>query len=1593
MTSTDQRMERLRKLSPAKRDLLLKAMQREARREEASAQIARRPQGTPAPLSFAQQRLWFIDQLTPGTPLYNIPAVVRMRGALDLDALERGVAEVVRRHEALRTSFGASDAQPAQFVAESADTRVPVTDLRGIADAAAREQEAGRLAALETLRPFDLATGPLWRTALFRLADEDHVMALTMHHIISDGWSMSVLIKEVATLYRAYASGRPSPLPEPLIQYADFAHWQREWLTGEVLDGQLGYWKRQLADAPPALELPSSRPRPALQTHRGATFNLAVPNATCEALKALGRREGATLFATLLAAFQTLLYRYTGQTDITVGTPVAGRTRAETEGLIGLFINTLVMRGRLAGDPTFRELLGRVRETVLEAHAHQDVPFEKLVEEVQPRRDMSHTPLFQVMFILQNTPPAELALPGLQLSQMKVASETAKFDLTLMMSEQGGDLTASFEYNTDLFDAASIARLGGHFRRLLEAIAADADQRLSALPLLSEEERHQLVFEWNDTAADYPRDKTVHELFEEQAAATPDGTALVFGEESLTYAELNERAERLARRLRALGCGRETLVGVCLERSAEMVVALLGVLKAGAAYLPLDPTYPRDRLAFMLEDAAAHALVVSDRTRGLVPFGGALVSLGEDAHDASRDDEGRRQQDEQPLDGRAREASATPDNLAYVIHTSGSTGRPKGVAVPHRAVVNFLNSMRREPGLAAGDVLVAVTSLSFDIAALEIFLPLSVGARVVVASREEAADADALRELLRRVGATAMQATPVTWRMLLESGWTGGGGRGLKVLCGGEALQRDLAAALTGADVAGVWNLYGPTETTIWSSVERLAVPFHETRVSTGRPIDNTRIHVLDAALAPVPVGVPGELYIAGDGLARGYLNRAALTAERFVPDPFGRAGGGRMYRTGDLARRLEDGRIEVIGRTDQQVKVRGYRIELGEIEAALSACEGVRQAVAVVREDAPGDKRIVAYMLAEESEGPRPAALRRALQERLPEYMIPSAFVVLDEMPLTANGKIDRRALPAPGDAAREDASPDSAAPRTPTEEVLAGIFAEVLGVSKVGAAANFFELGGHSLLATKVVSRVRKTFGVEIPLRAIFESPTVAALASAVERAAAGGTEGQPPPLVPAPRGGELPLSFAQQRLWFIDQLVPDQPLYHVPGALRLRGPLDASALARAVNEIISRHEILRTTFAAIEGRAVQVVAPSLELPLPVFSLEESPEGERETELRRLADAAARRPFDLTRGPLLRTALVRLGEEDHVLLFTLHHIISDGWSIGVMTGEMVALYNAFAAGRPSPLAPLPVQYADYAVWQRGWLRGEVLEEQLSYWRARLGRLPALELPLDRPRPHARDHRGGREFVELPAALSDELRALGRREGATLFMVLLAAFKTLLHRTTGQRDIVVGTDIANRHRAEVENLIGFFVNQLVLRTDLAGDPTFRELLARVREVTLGAYAHQDLPFEQLVQALEPERELGRSPLFQAKLVLQNAPRAAGTLSGLSVSTMEPDFGTAPFDFLFALVDRPDSIGGMLWYSAELFDAETVRRLLRRFRTLLESIAADPGQRLSGLRLLGEEESGGLAPEDFPDAELSVSDFENLLLSLGGADA
>jgi amino acid adenylation domain-containing protein len=1074
--------KRLAGLSPEKRALLMQQLSKQTV-ATAKKEIGRRARPARIPLSFSQQRLWFMDQFDPDSAVYNVPSAMWLHGRPDIAVLERALGEIVRRHEVLRTVMGSDEQGPFQTVLAAAPVPIARHDLRHL-PAGERRDAAGAVARTESATPFSIARGPLLRAALITIGEDEHLFVLNAHHIAVDGWSYSVIYTEFCKLYDAFISGQPSPLDELPIQYVDYTLWQQELLAedGDTLKKQLAYWQERLAGTPPVLELPSDRVRPAQQSYRGALVRHRVDGGLFDAMKRLARDEGATVFMVFAAALQTLLARYSGQQDVIVGVGVANRRREELEALVGFFVNTLALRTDLSGNPSFRDLLARVKEGTLGAYSHQDLPIERLLEVLNLERSMGHSPLFQVMLFFQNFPSQETRLHGLTLSGVEpgvIGSGTARTDLAVFAGEDEYGLAMNFEYATDLFDAATIDAFAGHLIQLLHSVVADPSRCLSQVDILPAAERRLLLRDWNDTARDTGHQRSVHALFEAQVARTPDAVAISHHGQKISYRELDQRANALAHALAARGVATGDLVGLFVKRSAEMMVALLGILKAGAAYIPLDPAYPADRIAFMLEDSNA-SLVVSQRAlAALLPAHKAAPLLLDDV----------------PFNDQPLMRQAGPESTAYVIYTSGSTGRPKGVLLPHRAVVNFLASMAQEPGMTSADTICAVTTLSFDIAVLELVLPLTVGARVEIADGATAADGAALARLTDTSGATIMQATPASWRMLLDAGWNGQ--PGLKALCGGEALGRELADRLL-ACTAEVWNMYGPTETTIWSSVERVA-PGTDA-ILIGKPIANTRFYVVDASMQAVPAGVHGELLIGGLGVASGYHARADLTSEKFIADPHSSDPGARLYRTGDLARWTRSGKVEVLGRIDNQVKLRGFRIELGEIESVLADHPGVRQAVVICREDRPGDKRLAAYLVAEPDAQVDAAALRSFCMTRLPEYMLPSAYMTLAQLPMTPNGKIDRRALPVPDAGAAPAAA--YVGPRDEQEETLCALWAQALGLEQVGIHDDFFKLGGHSLLATQLVMRIQKAFGGEVALRSLFEAPTVAAFAELMMR-----------------------------------------------------------------------------------------------------------------------------------------------------------------------------------------------------------------------------------------------------------------------------------------------------------------------------------------------------------------------------------------------------------------------------------------------------------------------------------------------------------
>jgi amino acid adenylation domain-containing protein/FkbM family methyltransferase len=1761
-----------------------------------------------APCAFGQERLWFIEEMTGGQGVYNLPLGVRIRDVVDADALDRSLQELVRRHAALRTTFTAEDGRPLQVVSPQGRLPLEQLDLRGRPDP---EAEAHRLADELVAQPFDLEQGPLVRALLLRLADRDHVLQLVFHHIVCDGWSHVIVFQELSALYRAYARGEPPELAEPTVQYPDYARWQRSQLDGPALEEKIARWRERLGDIPAALDLPTDRPRPPIPSYRGATRRTRLTTATAAAIRSFSRAQGATPFSTLLAVFDVLLFRYSGQETIVVGSTVAGRDRPELEGGVGLFASTVVLRSDLSGEPTFRELLGRVRDVVLDAIAHQDAPFERLVAELQPERDLSRHPVFQVFFA--QVPYAPLELDGAE--PFDVIPPTARFDLTLWMEEEAAEgLELVWEYSTDLFDDPTIEQLERHFLHLLEAALADPEQQITELPLLDDIERRRLIEQWLDTEPDYPVG-CLHELFEVQAARTPEADAVTYDGATLTYGELNERANQLAHRLRELGVERETLVALCLERSLELVVGILAVLKAGGAYVPLDPDYPAERLAFVLADTHAPVLLTQEQLLTRLPEHEATtVCLDRDALELSDRPTGN------------PERLADPENLAYVIYTSGSTGQPKGVQVEHRHVARLFTATDEWFRFSSAETWVLLHSYAFDFSVWELWGALLHGGRLVICPLWTTRSPQALAALLVEERVTVLNATPSLFVTVQEELTRVTEDLALRlVIFGGEALQ---PAALRpwferfGASGPLLVNMYGITETTVHVTYRPLSAADCEQDVSpVGRPIPDLQGYVLDARLEPVPIGVPGELFVGGAGVARGYLNRPELTAERFVRNPFGP---GRLYRSGDSVRCRADGDLDFLGRIDDQVKIRGFRIELGEIQVALTGHEAIAESAVVALEGEPGDTRLAAYavpspetagsvhaILRLQAEGrlepdqlfelpngaavvtvdraeaellhertfvrsgylkhgveipenacvldiganigmfsllvdqrapgsrilafePTPEAyralslnaeihglralvlecavgaepgttsityfprtspatrgvpgaerltpatvvrpvrtisdvvhehglerldllkvsvaggalavlagiddrdwpkieqavvevqgeaqlqpvlqlleeqglaaiveddqllpgsglhtvfarrgevapaqprvrpswrsaerlrsdLRAHLEAKLPGFMVPSSLTLLEGLPLTPNGKLDRRALPPPAWDGERGAT--FVAPRTTTEERVAEIWQEILGIERVGADDSFFHLGGHSLLAARVVTRVRDDFAVDLSVRALFEHPTLGAFAEnvAAARAETGEARAEQEAGETA-RQRAYPLSFPQQQLLFLDELTPGAATYNAALAARVVGALDHDALESAVAGVIERHEALRTVLVWGAEEPEQVVLDRWSFELPAVDLTFLPTEAREAELGRRLRDEARRPFDLGRDLMLRATLFRLDTDEHVVLFQPHHVALDGWSVGLFFRELAELYDANRSARPPRLPELPLQYRDFALWQRERLRGERLEQEIAYWRTQLAGAPTiLALPTDRPRPPRQTFEGSSHKIALPQKVAEDVLGLGRAEEATPYMTLLAVFGTLLYRLTGQDDILVGGPFANRGRREFEQLIGFLANTLVLRVRLDGNPPFTGLLARVREAALEAYDRQEVPFERVVEAVRPQRDLGVNPVFQVNFRVRVEPPPALALGETTTSALPVDVGSARFDLALALQVLESGIVAEFIYNTDLFDRGSVERIAEDFESLLLQILAQPETRLLSLELPSERRRG-----------------------------
>jgi len=1487
-----------------------------------------------------------LEQLEPQSVAYNICRASRLFGNLNILALQASLNEIISRHETLRTVFRLVDGRPVQLVQPARNISIEIADLRSMSREE-RNSEIQRRIKAESECPFDLSAGQLLRCSLLRIGDQEHVLILMTHHSASDAWSMGILTRELWTLYEAFSMGKPSPLEVLPVQYSDYAVWQRNWFQSEVLDAQLAYWKRQLKDLA-ILNLPSDRPRAPRQSFRGARVPITLPQTLTGSVNELSSRYVLTPFMTLLAAFQVLLYRYSGQDDVVVGSPIANRSRTELESLIGFFVNTLVLRSDLSGNPTFSELLVRVREVCLGAYSHQDLPFEKLVQELQPERDQSRNPLFQVMFVLQNATRPFTEVPGLRVESIELDGNRSPFDLSLFLRERDGRFIGYFEYSTDLFERETISRMSGHFERLLEGIVDDPDQPISTLPILTEAERHQILVEWNNTEAEYPKDKCIHELFEAQVERTPEAIALEFEGEEITYRELNRIANQLAHYLIRLGIGPERLVGICVERSIEMVIGLLGILKARSAYVPLDPRYPHERIKFMIDDSLISALLVQKKFMPAVNYYQGPTILLDHSRVFWHEN------------GEKSKGVANSDAPAYVIYTSGSTGLPKGVIGTHRGALNRFTWMWTAFPFKANEKGCVKTSLSFVDSVWELFGPMLKGVTIVLMPDDVVRDTPRFVQKLARSSITRVVLVPSLLQSMLDAVpdihdrlpdlkiW----------LSSGESLSKELAdqfrTLLPGRKLL---NLYGSSEVAADVTFYDCGDRKPGTNVPIGRPINNTTIYILDRGMQPVPIGMPGEIYVGGAGLARGYLNRPELTNDRFIRSPFSDDPNCRLYRTGDLARFEPDGNIEFLGRLDHQVKIRGHRIELGEIESAIMQHPEINHCVVTVYDNkSSAGNQLIAYLVPSKRSECAMTEVRRFVAGKLPEYMVPSQLVVLDHLPLMPNGKVDRNALPSPN-AFTPQLTEGLVEPRTEMEELVAQVWREILKQEPIGINDNFFELGGHSLLAVQIVSKLCFASVKQLSLRVFFENPTVARLAQALESSVYDGDAFVLPPIKAVSHKGAIPLSISQEPFFIVDFLIGGAAFMNMPYAYRLSGELNVQALRKAIQEIVDRHETLRTVFDGDEDAPVQIVRRAKMIRLSFTNLSRLSPDKKEEKLQRLSKEDASKKFDLTKAPLLRSKLVRLEPNEYVLFVTMHHIVSDQWSMGVFRKELGILYDAFVKGQPSPLPEPSLQFVDFVIWQKQMLNEGLFDEQIDYWTKQLA-MPLAKLDFQKRQKRRRKRirfRSSRRPIKFDLDLYKAVKEFARRENSTPFMVFLTALNILLHLYTGEDDIRVGTLVANRGRAGTEEMIGYLVNELILRNFVSDAMSCGDLLDQVREVCIDAYARQDLPFDYLESLLNEDWNRDVPPLCQVMFNYRNFPIPAQEFAGITLASwdgqgraVDPGVMISRLDLMMHLRETSTKLTGAVNYKTDLFSDAAVADLLTAFDRITRVVIGSP---------------------------------------------
>jgi len=1495
----------------------------------------------PFVLSSGQERLWFLYRLEPGSAFYHLSFCVKITGLLNVTTLEASLSEIVRRHHNLRTVYPMQGGVPAAVVRPAGPVDLGRFDFSSLplSEARTRSMEA---ATGESRRPFDLAIGPMLRVSLAQVTGEEWLLIVAMHHIISDAWSLGNLIREMATLYTAYLAKAASPLAELPVQYSDYARQQRQSLESSAIKRDVDYWQEHLANTSAALELPYDFRPPAQRTTQGERYEFLIPAPLVRNLEELSASAGTTLFMTLLASFQILLYRYSGQHDFCIGTPVAGRTDPDVEQMIGFFVNTLVIRGRFDGDPTCRELLGRVRRTVLDAFVHQRAPFDEVVKRLYRAPDLTRNPLFQVMFMLQNIAMEMPELPGLAWEILYPGTVASEFDLVFSLLENRGSLSGRIDYAADLFRRATIQRLVEHFQNVLEQVVSNPLQRVSEISILRNEERQELLSAGAGPAVSSDA-QCVSQLVEEQAERTPQAKAIIFNGGCWTYRELEERSNQLARYLKRMGVGPESVVAIAVHRSPELLSGLLGILKAGGAYLPLDVEYPAERLKWMVQDAGAQVVLAGSAEQRVLQAAGALDARTVVDLDADGTAIGRES-------GERLHCQARETNLAYVIYTSGSTGVPKGVMVDRSSLGNFVLGISNLMELVPGDRILQFASISFDASAVQIYPALARGAAVVLHPAPNRLSNQELLALCEQQEVSIVDLPGGFWRQWIQDLAAHHQVPYPKLrafMTGGESMSRpvvDLWRKIAGPQ-SRLLNSYGPTEatvtTTVYATTRESAEPSEGMNeiAGLGRPLENNHLYVLDRNLHLSPKGSRGEIYIGGKGVARGYLNDPMLTAQRFLPDPYSGEAGARMYRTGDMARRTDDNATYFLGRNDEQVKIRGFRIELKEVESVLRQCPDVAETVVVEKRDSRGEGILVAYVSALAPAKVDPEAVRRFARQRLPEHMTPSRFVVLPSMPFTANAKIDRKALPDPG----LEPAIAFVPPRTAVEQKLSELWCGVLGLPEIGITQNFFELGGHSLLATQVISRVQDVFGVEVPLRSLFESPTIATFATCVEN----GTKAPEDRIPVIPRTRALPLSFSQERFWFLEQLEPSSGRLNIPNAVLLKGKLDFSALKKSLAAIMARHESLRTAFSSDHGQPRQFVVESANADLTFVDLSSLSHLQQLQETERLIRQQALLPFNLANAPLLRSHLAKLREDEHLLVLTIHHIVFDGWSLSVLMEDLFTLYEALRAGVNPHLPELPIQYADYAHWQRQNLTGDRLEELFDYWKNQLADAPtSIALPIDGV--SLAYGKSARHTFSVNRGTMENLRSFSEQEGVTLFVTLLAAFSCVLYSLSRQEDMVIGTDVANRTRLETERLIGCFFNHLPLRVNLSRNPSFRELAKRVHETVLSGVAHGAMPFHLLVQRLQPNRVNKRSPLFQVLFVYQSAPAKDIQWNSLRPEPLEIEGGDAKLDLTVFLKPEKDGVEGVIEYDRGMFRAETVSQIANQYLQQLQAGVQNP---------------------------------------------